>query len=109
MEPEVVAIDRIDSDADDPVANPARGEVGQRLGRPHSRERARTHDGSDKHLRRILIERHLLYTGSARARKLLDDWDNTVAAFVKVTPRDYQRALIELRAERDTAQMAAAE
>ena len=36
---------------------------------------------------RILIERHLLYTGSARARILLDDWDNTLAAFVKVMPR----------------------
>ena len=36
---------------------------------------------------RILIERHLLYTGSARARLLLDDWDNTLAAFVKVTPK----------------------
>ena len=58
---------------------------------------------------RILIERHLLYTGSARARRLLDDWDNTLAAFVKVTPRDYRRALLELRAERETARMAAAE
>ena len=46
---------------------------------------------------RILIERHLLYTGSARARLLLDDWDNTLAAFVKVTPRDYRRALLELQ------------
>ena len=25
---------------------------------------------------RILVERHLLYTGSARARALLDDWDD---------------------------------
>jgi glutamate synthase (NADPH/NADH) large chain len=58
---------------------------------------------------RILIERHLLYTGSARARHLLDDWDNTVAAFVKVMPRDYRRALLELRAEREGARMAAAE
>src|SRR4051794_7833059 len=58
---------------------------------------------------RILIERHLLYTGSARACLLLDDWDSTVAAFVKVTPRDYRRALLELRAEREGARMAAAE
>jgi glutamate synthase (NADPH) large chain len=58
---------------------------------------------------RILIERHLLYTGSARARHLLDDWDSTMAAFVKVTPRDYRRALFELRAERESARMAAAE
>jgi glutamate synthase (NADPH/NADH) large chain len=58
---------------------------------------------------RILIERHLLFTGSARARTLLDNWDETLRAFVKVTPRDYKRALLELRAERDAAQMAAAE
>ncbi len=54
---------------------------------------------------RILIERHLLYTGSARARALLDDWDNALTRFVKVMPRDYRRALLDLKAE----QLAAAE
>src|SRR5690349_2795835 len=38
---------------------------------------------------RVLIERHLLYTGSARARELLDDWDTTLASFVKVMPLDF--------------------
>src|SRR5580704_1936757 len=58
---------------------------------------------------RILIERHHLFTGSARARALLEDWDNTLRAFVKIVPQDYRRALLELKAERDTARMAAAE
>ena len=58
---------------------------------------------------RILIERHHLLTGSTRARQLLEDWDDTVAAFVKVMPRDYRRALLELKAEAETARMAAAE
>jgi glutamate synthase (NADPH/NADH) large chain len=58
---------------------------------------------------RILIERHHLFTGSARARVLLEDWDNTLRAFVKIVPQDYRRALLELKAERDTARMAAAE
>src|SRR5205823_5744296 len=60
---------------------------------------------------RILIERHHLFTGSARARALLENWDQTLAAFVKVTPRDYRRALLELRAEREAeaGRMAAAE
>jgi glutamate synthase (NADPH/NADH) large chain len=58
---------------------------------------------------RILIERHHLFTGSARARRLLEDWDTTLASFVKVTPKDYRRALLELKAEREAAQMAAAE
>ena len=38
---------------------------------------------------RVLVERHLLHTGSARARELLDDWDNALSSFVKVMPRDY--------------------
>ena len=58
---------------------------------------------------RVLIERHLLYTGSARARELLDDWDQTLASFVKVMPLDFRRALLELRAERQAAKAAAAE
>jgi glutamate synthase (NADPH) large chain len=57
---------------------------------------------------RILIERHHLLTGSKRARQLLEDWDNTLAAFVKVMPLDYRRALLELKAEAET-RMAAAE
>jgi glutamate synthase (NADPH/NADH) large chain len=58
---------------------------------------------------RILIERHHLLTGSKRARQLLKDWENTLAAFVKVMPRDYRRALLELKAEAEAAPMAAAE
>jgi glutamate synthase (NADPH/NADH) large chain len=58
---------------------------------------------------RILIERHHLYTGSARARMLLEDWDNALTAFVKVTPKDYRRALMDLAAERAAAKAVAAE
>jgi glutamate synthase (NADPH/NADH) large chain len=48
---------------------------------------------------RILIERHLLHTGSARARILLDNWDASLRDFVKVMPMDYRRALIEIQAQ----------
>jgi glutamate synthase (NADPH/NADH) large chain len=58
---------------------------------------------------RILIERHHRHTGSARAAALLGDWDATLAAFVKVTPTDYKRALLELAAERAAATAVAAE
>ncbi|HZZ37144.1 MAG TPA: hypothetical protein VFE03_15590, partial [Caulobacteraceae bacterium] len=58
---------------------------------------------------RILIERHLLYTGSARARFLLETWEEAAARFVKVTPKDYRRALLELAAERAAAKAVAAE
>ncbi|MFI4974595.1 MAG: glutamate synthase large subunit [Caulobacterales bacterium] len=58
---------------------------------------------------RILVERHHLYTGSARARELLDDWQTALSRFVKVTPKDYRRALLELAAERAAAKAVAAE
>ena len=56
---------------------------------------------------RILVERHELHTGSVRARELLEDWDNALPCFVKVMPKDYRRALLELRAESAAAAVAA--
>ncbi|MEP2236207.1 MAG: glutamate synthase large subunit [Alteripontixanthobacter sp.] len=58
---------------------------------------------------RILIERHQLHTGSARASELLADWDNALGKFVKVMPTDYARALKQMAAEREDAAMEAAE
>jgi glutamate synthase (NADPH/NADH) large chain len=56
---------------------------------------------------RILVERHLLHTGSPRARALLGDWDNALGKFVKIMPMDYRRALTDLKAERESAKAAA--
>jgi glutamate synthase (NADPH/NADH) large chain len=47
----------------------------------------------------ILVQRHFLYTKSARAKWLLDRWDEALPHFVKVMPREYRRALTELSAE----------
>jgi glutamate synthase (NADPH/NADH) large chain len=58
---------------------------------------------------RLLIERHHGHTGSARAAELLADWPAALAKFVKVTPNDYRRALIELAAEKGAANAVAAE
>ena len=58
---------------------------------------------------RILVERHLLMTGSARARALLEDWDAALPRFVKVMPRDYRRALLDLKAEQAGGVAVAAE
>ena len=58
---------------------------------------------------RILVERHQLYTGSARAREILDHWDQALSHFVKVMPKDYRRALIAAAAEREAAKAVAAE
>ena len=52
---------------------------------------------------RILIERHLLQTGSSRARQLLDNWDQALERFVKVMPTDYAAALASMKAARAKA------
>ncbi len=82
-------------------------------GRPRQRSISVEDNGMGDPLRfdaerlRILIERHLLFTGSARARELLDDWDAAREHFVKVVPLDFRRALMELRAERQARAVAA--
>jgi len=58
---------------------------------------------------RVLLERHHLFTGSKRARALLDDWDTTLKRFVKVMPKDYRRALQQIEAERLASANVAAE
>jgi len=57
---------------------------------------------------RILLERHQLATGSARAAELLGDWPRTLGAFVKVIPTEYRRALNELEREAAAVTVAAA-
>jgi glutamate synthase (NADPH/NADH) large chain len=58
---------------------------------------------------RIMLERHHLYTGSKRARAILDDWEGALKRFVKIMPRDYAHALRQLEAERLAAAHVAAE
>jgi glutamate synthase (NADPH/NADH) large chain len=47
---------------------------------------------------RKLIENHIHYTNSGRAREIIDNWDNFLPKFVKVMPVDYRRALQEMQA-----------
>jgi glutamate synthase (NADPH/NADH) large chain len=58
---------------------------------------------------RILVERHLLHTGSARAKAMLADWETTISKFVKVMPVDYARALTDMKNERAKSAAVAAE
>jgi len=62
---------------------------------------------TDEAMLKRLIERHFKYTGSTRARHLLDDWANSRAKFVKVFPLEYQRALRELNAAQSASAQAA--
>jgi glutamate synthase (NADPH/NADH) large chain len=43
---------------------------------------------------RTLIQRHLDYTGSAVAARLLEDWEASAQRFVRVMPVDYRRVLM---------------
>jgi len=43
-----------------------------------------------------LIENHLHYTGSTRARTILDNWADYLPKFIKVMPVEYRRALEEM-------------
>ncbi len=45
-----------------------------------------------------LIERHLHYTNSDVARRILDDWEAYLPRFIKVMPVDYKQALAEMQA-----------
>jgi glutamate synthase (NADPH/NADH) large chain len=47
----------------------------------------------------VLVQRHLLHTKSARAQWLLDHWEDSLRKFVKIMPKEYRRALMELQAE----------
>ena len=52
----------------------------------------------DEVILKRLIEKHLAYTGSEQAQRILGDWDALRAKFVKVFPHEYRRALGELAA-----------
>jgi glutamate synthase (NADPH/NADH) large chain len=51
---------------------------------------------------RQLISNHARYTGSTRAREILDQWETYLPKFRKVMPVEYRRALAELAALRDS-------
>jgi glutamate synthase (NADPH/NADH) large chain len=51
---------------------------------------------ADEVLLKSLVEKHALYTGSQQAKKILADWANCRARFVKVMPNEYRRALTEM-------------
>jgi glutamate synthase (NADPH/NADH) large chain len=64
-----------------------------------TQEASALHRGlADEAILRQLIEDHLRWTGSARARDLLDHWAESRARFVKVFPHEYKRALGERQA-----------
>ncbi|NRF66612.1 glutamate synthase subunit alpha [Aquincola sp. S2] len=59
-------------------------------------------DEADEVLLKNLIESHHRWTGSLRAREILEDWANARGRFVKVFPSEYKRALGEINAARES-------
>ncbi len=58
---------------------------------------------ADEAVLRSKIEKHLRYTGSVRAKQILDDWRVYLPKFVKVMPTEYRRALLEIAAQQKEA------
>jgi glutamate synthase (ferredoxin) len=52
--------------------------------------------GDDKKELKALLEAHLLYTGSDRAKALLDDFTAAAKLFLKIIPEDYRRILLAM-------------
>jgi glutamate synthase domain-containing protein 3 len=59
---------------------------------------------ADETLLRKLIEDHHKWTGSLRARDILDHWADSRAKFVKVFPNEYRRALNEMGAAKEAVE-----
>ncbi len=52
----------------------------------------------DKQLLHDMITNHFMYTGSRKAKEVLDGWETMLQKFVKVMPVDYKRVLAERKA-----------
>ena len=52
-------------------------------------------DEADLATLRGLIQQHLEHTGSEKAKKVLNAWEETASRFVKIFPRDFRRVLEE--------------
>ncbi|WIY52402.1 glutamate synthase large subunit [Devosia sp. YIM 151766] len=56
-----------------------------------------------------LISNHLHYTGSTKARQILENWVEMRPKFVKVMPVEYRRAILEMERKRASGAHVAAE
>ena len=50
-----------------------------------------------------LIDKHIAYTDSERAKEIRNNWEQARSKFVKVMPNEYKRALNELTAKKEAA------
>ncbi len=57
----------------------------------------------DEIVLKTMIERHFKFTGSEKARQILDNWDRSRSQFIKVFPHEYKRALGEMHVAKQAA------
>jgi glutamate synthase (NADPH/NADH) large chain len=57
----------------------------------------------DEFILRELLEKHFRFTGSFRAKEILQDWERMRTRFVKVFPNEYRRALKQMADARRAA------
>jgi glutamate synthase domain-containing protein 3 len=53
-----------------------------------------------------LLEAHVRYTGSRKARRILDDWEGHLSYFIKVFPMEYRRVLGQMMREDEATERA---
>jgi glutamate synthase (NADPH/NADH) large chain/glutamate synthase (ferredoxin) len=53
----------------------------------------------DQQRLRAMLENHLKYTGSLKAKMILENWDTMLPLFVKVMPIDYKKVLERMKLE----------
>jgi glutamate synthase domain-containing protein 3 len=63
-------------------------------------ELARLADFGERDLLRRLVEQHVRFTGSARAKRELGQWDRAQKHFMVVVPREYKQILEREKADR---------
>jgi glutamate synthase domain-containing protein 3 len=68
-----------------------------------------THRGqADEVLLKNLIDAHYKWTGSLRAREILDNWEQSKDRFIKVFPHEYRRAMAAVSSPSGTNTLAEA-
>jgi len=65
----------------------------------------------DQQRLRAMLEKHVVYTGSPKAKKILENWETMLPLFVKVMPVEYKKVLERMRHEEfaDTETVSATE
>jgi glutamate synthase (ferredoxin) len=64
-------------------------------------EIGRVEDAAEAEQLRALIARHIEFTGSSHAKRILDAWPTMLPKFLRVIPKDYKRVLACLKRAHD--------